>query len=440
MPETEEDKRTESDWSTTKFGWAAWAGAIALLAGVGGWGGWAELEGAVIAPGEVRLASDRQVVQHRFGGTVTQILARNNDLVQRGDTLLRTNNTKARTELDTSKRRLDEERARIARLEAEIEDRTTIAFPADLRARARAGAILKETLANEGRLHEAQRQASMRGRAEFDSRIKQLEHEIEGLEDQKNAGTRQLALLREQMKAERSLAERALTPRTRVLEMEIEEARVTGALAGHVSGIAARRDEITATVHHRERTEAERRAAALGEAQETRARIEDLINRIEAIEDELGHSDVTSPVDGVVHGSKVHTIGQVLSRGETVMEIVPQGAPMIIDTRVQTTVIDNLTHGQSANVRFPAFNSRTTPEVEGTVARISADRSIEDTNGEPYYTVEVQITPEEIGKLNGQDLLPGMPAEVFIRTVRRTPLSYMMKPITDHLARAWREE
>ena len=141
-----------------------------------------------------------------------------------------------------------------------------------------------------------------------------------------------------------------------------------------------------------------------------------------------------------MHGLSVHTPGAVIRPADPVLAIVPSAERLVVEARVAPESIDELHLDQTAMVRFPAFNARTTPELAGTVARVAADRTIDQVTGQPYYAVEVAVPPDELGRLDGLALIPGMPAEIFMRTAERTPLSYLLKPLTDHLRRAMREE
>jgi HlyD family secretion protein len=170
-----------------------------------------------------------------------------------------------------------------------------------------------------------------------------------------------------------------------------------------------------------------------------RAKISELSERKISAEYELDHIDIRSPQTGRVHQLEVHTVGGVIKPGETIMLIVPDNDALSVEAKISPADIDQISLGQTAVVRFSAFNQRTTPEVFGTVKLIAADLTEDQRSGAFYYLVRVIVPPEQIARLKGLKLIPGMPGEVFIQTGSRTLLSYMFKPLTDQITRTFRE-
>ena len=438
------DRQTAPDapraWPTRHLSIVAATAALVLVGGIGGWATLANLAGAIIAPGEVRVASNRQVVQHRFGGTVAAILARDGDAVQAGDVLLRLNDTQLQAQRAILQRRLDESRARRARLVAERDGAAAVTFGDDLLARARHDADLAELMSGEMRLFRARTETHLDSRALLESRIVQIEHEIAGFEAQIGAATRQHAIVHAEMEIQRGMFERGLERRTPMVERQLEAARIDRDLASFASRIAGARSRIGEHRISLNRLDAERLEEIVAESRALDVQILDLEDELLAVDDELSGIDVTAPVDGIVHASTVHTPGAVIRPADPVLAIVPLAERLVVEARVAPASIDDVHHDQRATVRFPAFNARTTPELEAVVARVSPDRVIDEATGQPYYSVEVAVPAPELERLEGRTLIPGMPAEVFVRTAERTPLSYLVKPLTDHLRRALREE
>src|SRR5690606_29018103 len=148
---------------------------------------------------------------------------------------------------------------------------------------------------------------------------------------------------------------------------------------------------------------------------------------------------IRSPADGFVHQLNVHTIGGVISPAEPVMHIVPTNDTLDLEARVLPHEIDQVAIGQKAAVRVHAANQRTTPELEGTVTRISADVSRDEQTGATFYTIRVGLPKEELSRLGDLKLIAGMQAEVFVQVNERTPLEYFLKPVRDQLVRTFRE-
>lgn len=176
------------------------------------------------------------------------------------------------------------------------------------------------------------------------------------------------------------------------------------------------------------------------ELRDAQARTVELVERKVAAEDTLEHIDIRSPQDGVVHQLAVHTIGGVVGAGEQIMLIVPLADRLMVEANVAPQDIDQLRVGQKAELRLSAFNQQTTPELQGVLTRISADLTINERTGLGYYRTRVEISPEELKKLDRLSLVPGMPSEVFFATGDRTILSYLAKPLVDQITRAMREE
>ena len=135
----------------------------------------------------------------------------------------------------------------------------------------------------------------------------------------------------------------------------------------------------------------------------------------------------------------MHTVGGVVSPGEPVLQIVPEDDELVIRARVQPQDIDKVSVGQSARVRLTAFDLRSTPQLTGQVDVVSADRMTDAATGSTYFEVLTRIPDSELDALVDLRLVPGMPAETFIDTGERTPLSYLLKPLADGFARAFRD-
>ena len=440
MTDGDANPDTASGWPVWRYSIAAAIATGALVGVLGGWAAFADLAGAVIAPGEVRVASNRQIVQHRFGGMVAEILVHDGDVVRAGDILLRLNDTRLRAERAILQRRLDGGRAQRARLVAERDNAATISFGVDLLARAGRDPALADLMSGQTRLLAARSDTHREARAQLESRIDQIENEIDGFESQIAAGNRQSEIVRGEIRTLRGLYERGLTMRPLLVERQLEAAGIDRDLAAFASQIAGARSRIGENRIALARLNAERLETIVTELRELEIQIPDLEDELSKIDDELSGIDVAAPVGGIVHGSIVHTPGAVIRPADPVLAIVPSAERLIVEARVAPESIDELHLDQTAMVRFPAFNARTTPELAGTVARVAADRTIDQVTGQPYYAVEVAVPPDEIGRLDGLALIPGMPAEIFMRTAERTPLSYLLKPLTDHLRRAMREE
>jgi HlyD family type I secretion membrane fusion protein len=411
----------------------------AMLGGLGLWSAVTPLSGAVIAPGVVTVYSKRKTIQHLEGGIVDQILVRDGDHVDDGQLLIRLADIRARANLAVVSSRLDVLRAREARLRTERDGHRGVAFPDGLMAR-RGEPSVTEILASEVELFAARRTA-LEGEVQIlEQRIAQLEQQILGLDAQQQANGAQIRLIEEELTGLRSLHEKGYVSKTRILELERRQEELRGERGQHIAEIARARTAIGEAELQIIQVQNDFREEVATHLHEVQADLLDIQERYVAAADELQRLEIRAPQSGIVVGLDVHTLGGVISPGQPILDIVPKEDELVIEAQVAPQDIDKIAIGLEATVRLSAFDLRSTPELSGTVFATSADRLIEEASREPYYLVAARIPDAELAKLQGLELVPGMPAEVFIRTGERTALSYLLKPLTDGMARAFKDD
>ena len=410
-----------------------------MFGGLGTWAALAPLESAVIAPGVVTVFSKRKTLQHLEGGIVSEILVRDGDFVDRGQLLLRLEDTRARANLAIVEGQLNVFRAREARLAAERDGAEAVVFPAALTER-EADPKITGSLRGEAELFAA-RKAALEGEVEIlTQRVQQLKKQITGLEAQRRAKGKQLELIVEEVQGLQTLYEKGYAPKTRILALQRTAEQLAGERGEHIAEIARARTSIGEAELQKIQVAKTFREEVVGELREVEARVFDLEERYVAAADELKRVELRAPQAGTVVGLDVHTVGGVITPGQPILDLVPLEDELVIEGRVAPQDIDKITPGQSSVVRLSAFDLRSTPELTGAVFTASADSLPDPVTGESYYLVGVRIAKEELAKLGNLVLLPGMPAEVFIATGERTALSYLIKPLTDGLERALRDE
>ena len=367
---------------------------------------------------------------------VGEIRVKNGDAVAANDVLLRLDDTQTRAALGIVVSQLVELIGRKARLVAERDDAPEIEFPADFASIAPdAGRVA----AGERRLFEARRKTTAGQKAQHRERIEQLRHEIMGLSSQRDAKARELGLVREELARLTDMYRRNLLPVTRVLAIQRDEARIDGEHGALVAQIARANGQIGEIELQILLIDQTLQSDAQKELREIEGRIAELSERRVAAEDQLKRIDLRAPIGGTVHELSVYTVGGVIAQGETLMLIVPNDDRLVIEVRVSPVDIDQLKLGQPSVLRFPAFNLRTTPEVYGRVTRIAADLTREAQTGQSFYVARIEADEAALATLGQLKLVPGMPVEAFIETGQRTALSYLVKPFTDQLARAFKE-
>lgn len=409
-----------------------------LVFGFGGWGAFASIMGAVIATGRVEVQDQRRIVQHPDGGVVDRVLVREGDAVMAGQVMLVLDGDRLRAELAMAEAQYYEILARSGRLEAE-RDGSAITFRPELTERAARDAPVAALMRGQEGLFTA-RAATLTGqRAQLGERITQVESQITGLDAQIAALERQSALIAQEVSDKRRLLDLGLVPSATVMALDREAARLDGERGSLIAAQAEARGRIVETRLEILALDSRRREDATKELRDLGLQELQLTEQRTVLREQIARLEVRAPVAGLVHGLQVAGPRAVLRAAETVAYVVPQDRPLIVAARVSPGDVDNVHPGQVATLRFTAFSSRTTPELTGRVTLVSADSFEDAETRQSYFRAEVTIDPEEMRKLGAAQVLPGMPVEVMLTTGARPAMTYLLKPVTDYFARAFRE-
>lgn len=414
------------------------AGLAALIVVSLAFGAFASIAGAVIAPGIVGIEGSARSVQHLEGGIVAQIYVTDGDKVEPGDLLLRLETTQIDASLTVAETQLVEALARRARLEAERDGRDAVAFGPSPTVRLAADEIAR-IRAGQQSLFDARREARIGEIDQSRRRVAQLELQAQGFEAARDASARQLTFLREELETKRQLADRELTTRSAVLTLERAAAELEGQIAESGAEIAQARDAAAENEIRVLQVDRSFLEQVLAELREAEADVTRLYEQQRALADRLRRAEIRAPVAGTVFGMATNTEQGVIAPGSTILSIVPTAGQLVIEVRIDPVDVDQVGAGQEAVIRFSAFDRNTTPELNGTVTTVSADRLQDAVTGRPYYRVTIEVPVAERARLGDLQLLPGMPAEAFIGTGERSPLSYLLKPLADQVQRAFRD-
>lgn len=413
---------------------------LVLTGGIGGWAATTSLSGAVIAPGQLVVDSSVKKVQHPTGGIVGELRVRDGDHVKAGDILIRLDETQAQSNVAIITKNLDELAARQARDEAEQDDADHVVMTSDLLARADDPDVAR-LIAGERRLFEIRRSGRDGQKAQLNERISQLQEEIRGYLAQEAAKAAQIEWIKKELIGVNELWSKNLVSYTRVTGLEREKSQLDGERGQLVASIAQAKGKIAEIEVQILQVDRDMRTEVGKDLAEIRGKTSELVEKKIAASDQLKRIDIRAPQDGIVHQLAVHTVGGVITaQGEPIMLIVPEADTLSVEAKVHPQDIDQLHLGQIANLRFPAFNQRTTPELTGEVSRISADVVQDQKSGANYYTVRITFADTEAARLGAVKLVPGMPVEAFIQTSPRTVLSYLVKPLDDQIRKAFREK
>jgi HlyD family secretion protein len=411
---------------------------VATILG-GGWFVFMPLAGAVVVPGNLVVQSNVKAIQHPTGGVVAEIKVQDGTRVNAGDLLVRLDATQAQASLQLISKQLDEARTKIARLSAERDGLARFETPAELSSRASEDTV-KSLLASEASLFNARLSARESQKDLLQSRIAQLTEEISGFEAQSASKTKQLELITGELAGVQELYDKRLVPLARLTALQREAARIDGERGQLAASVAETKSKIGEAKLQIVRLDQDFRTDVVKELGEAQGKEAELVERSIAARDLLDRIEIRAPTSGAIHQLAVHTIGGVIRAGDTIMMIVPDTDDLQIEARLQPADIDQVHIGQTAFVRFTAFNQRTTPQLTGTVSYVSADTSHDQQTNASFFTVRVVLPDDERRRLAGQQLVPGMPAEVFMQTGSRTMMSYVFKPVVDQMRRAFVEQ
>lgn len=418
--------------------WGLWA----LGLGFGGfllWAGLAPLDEGVPGPGVVALDTKRKAVQHLSGGIVQQVLVREGDEVKEGQLLIKLDAAVARANYESVRQSYLGLLAMQARLQAEQLGKSGIAWHADLKAAA-SDPLIQQQIQNQEQLFHTRRSL-------LRSDLQSIEENILGQEGllQSYAGMltnrkSQLALLHEELGHLRDLVKEGYAPRNRQLELERSVADVNTSIADLQGNTLRARSTIS-----------DLRQRTISRQQEYRKEVETQLadvsrqvlvdgEKFRAVRNDLERTEIRSPADGQVVGLAVQTVGGVVQPGQKLMDIVPKGAPLLLEARVAPHMIDRVKADMPVDVRFSSFANSPQLVVQGKVDSISGDLLTEPQSNVSYYLARVQVTGEGIKALGQRQLHPGMPVEVIFKGGERSMLTYLLHPLTKRLAASMTEE
>lgn len=404
------------------------------------WSTTAPLDGGVVMTGSVTVAGNRKAVQHPTGGVVQEIRVQEGAIVRQGDVLLRVNPLNTEANLTSAELQYINLLATESRLSAER------AGSADVRWRSE----LERYGARDPRVTEAkalQLQLFNSRRNELDSQQRILREQMSGHEAQ----ARSLVTVLSEKRSQLTLAKQeARNIGQLAKEGYVPESQANAALRAQ-SGLESELASLQAEVS---RTQASIAATQLQMSQQRSAFLKDVDNqmseaqknreaymtRTRSLTFDRALAEVRAPASGTVVGLKVNTVGGVIPAAQLLMEIVPEESALIIEAQVPLTSIDKVSKGLETDLRFSAFNQRTTPVVPGMVKLVGADKLIAPNGGAEYYLAQVEVKPEGLKLLDKHRIQPGMPVEVIVKTGERSFMTYLLKPLTDRLARSFKED
>jgi len=417
------------------------SGAIVIVFLLGGFGAWAALapiSSAIVAGGEVVVKGEPKAVQHLEGGIVAEILVEDGDWVAAGDPLIRLDITRTEAEARMLRSFVASLQAKEARLAAEIAEAETIAFPQALLGRQSTESV-RAVLA-EQREQFRQRRAARDGEIGiYRQKIIQLQAQREALQAARDAAEAQIHIYHDELAGLRALHAKGYYPQNRIRERERDVARLSGEVGSKEAEIARTGESIGEAELRILQTGQTFRSDAVAERASVRDRLREMQDRLIIAEDTLARNLITAPTSGTVQEIAVHTVGGVIAPGDALMKIVPAESELLISAEVAPTDIDAVREGQSADIHLTALKARVTPVLIGQVEVVSTDRIEDVETRRTFFKATIRVPLEQLDRLGDRKLRPGMPVQVFIRVGERTFFDYLLKPLSDGMARAFRE-
>lgn len=427
-------------WSPRRF---LFRGVLTLVLGLGGFAVWsvlAQVNGAVVASGQVSIEARQQAIQHPDGGLVVMLHVRDGSRVAAGDPILTLDGTDLIAQRAVLQRQLIEILARLDRLAAELRQQDAVSYRQELLDMESVLPDLASVLQAESLLFAARRATLDQTDAQLAERQVQSQAIVAGRLGQLDASQRQLAQIQDDLAAQETLLERGVISNARVSELRREAARLDGSIGELIAGIAEARSGIAGFELEKLRQRALFQEAAQGELRELQPREAEIRERLRIVDARIGRLVLRAPMSGSVLGLRVHTVGGVVPAGAEIASIVPTDVPLVLSVEIDPGQIDRVSVGQEASIRFPNFNASTTPEVFGQVTTVSADAFSDQSTGRRFFVAELSLNEGAADLLGDVVLHPGMPVDAFIQTDVRTPASFLLKPVADYWAYAMREE
>ncbi|MBP2444500.1 HlyD family type I secretion periplasmic adaptor subunit [Rhizobium leguminosarum] len=413
--------------------------SLALVCGIGGWAATTELSSAVIGEGVVVVNGDVKKIQHLTGGIVSKLLVSENDHVTAGQVLIRLDGTTTKAQLSIVESTLAQLYARRARLKAERIDAGSFDVEENI-SDLTSSTAARDLLDGETKLFDSRRSALIGMKSQLASRKDQLAEQIKGLVVQIDATNDSLGLIEQELEGVDTLYKKGLVTLQRLNALKRARAELQGNSGQEIAAKAEAEGKAIEIDRQSIQLDEDRRSEIAKELTDVEAKIAENEERRGTAVDQLRRLDITAPLSGRVHELSVHTVNGVVNPGETLMLVVPENDDLTVEAKVATRDIDQVHVGQSVDLRFSAFDQRTTPDVRAEITSIAPDIVKDERTGISYYPLRVKPEAASIAKLKWIKLYPGMPAEVFIKIADRTVISYLTKPLTDQMQHVFREE
>lgn len=412
--------------------------SVLMIGGGIAWSYFTEINGAVISSGKIVVQGKPKSIQHLDGGVVDTILVQDGDRVSKGQPLISLDATLLKANLEIYRQRYANALALRDRLEAEQLGAETLIFDA---APTLVGSVdLEPILSAQQAIFQAREDVQTGRLEQLQEKVLQYRNQIRGTQILIDAKREQLQYINQELTSLQTLQSKKLVRESRILGIQRSRADILGQIGEHQAEVSRISNSIRDTELEMLQLVRQVREEAATGLRETNASILEIAQQIISTEKQLERVEVRAPVDGIIHELQIVTLGGVVPPGATILQIIPTSDGLVFETRIDPAAVDQVYVGQEAKLVLAAFNQTTTPELQGTVRNVSPDTVVDQSTGLSFYRATITATQQELSRLQGLEMIPGMPVEAFLRTDRRSVLSYLVKPLTDQIKRAFREE
>lgn len=405
----------------------------------GFWAIHAPIETAALAPGKIVSSTNRKTIQHLEGGIIRKIYVNEGSVVKAGDPLIKLEDTQARTKYDLLHSQVIEYLATEARLIAQRDDKETIQFPEELMKEAN-NLDVKKIIQVQETIFQNDKKTYSDNLKILQQRIAQLEDQIKGLNAQLESNNKQLQFIAKELEALREMDKQRYADRPRLWALERESSKIEGNRGELISNIAQTHQKIGETQQQIIALKNTTRKEVLDNLTVVQRRLVDTIENEKSTEDVLRRTVITAPQNGVIVNMQEHTVSGVISPGKDIMDIVPSDDALVVEARISPLDIDIVHPKMEAKIKLIAFKQRNMPAVNGVVSEVSADSFFDSQTNTSYYRARINISTEQLKKLENVKLYPGMPVEVMVIVDKRTPWEYFITPIKESYHKAFREQ
>lgn len=402
------------------------------------WSALAPIEGAVISQGVVTVASFRKQIQHLEGGIVDNIYIKDGDKVVTGQILVKLQDIKTSASLKQLEAQYIEAQAVVARLLAERDNMDEIVFPEALIEQSDIVDI-HTVMSGQTSIFKNHRTLMHDRQAVIAKKIDQTKEEIKGLHGQIKAKKQQIKLIIEEAQTIETAFKKQLVAKTEVLQIKQHLEKTRGELISKRADLGRLEQNTLELQLQKSETAAHRTTEVSEQLRLHRANMFDLSQKVITARDVQLRTEIISPIDGVVVNLAIHSNSGVITAGQPLLEIVPYDDELVIEAHINPEDIDEVWTGMSADVRLTSLSRRKRIPLAGVVTNVSADRLIDPITGANYYRARIVFSHDVI-KSSGINLIAGMGADVFLKTSARTPIDYLLSPITKSLQMGLREE